>query len=175
MENWKDIPGYEGLYQISDFGNVRSLPKIWSIGNNGGTGYHDGIILKKILIKGYVVCNLIRDKKIKTFRVHRLVGESFIPNPDNKPCINHKDLNRSNNIIDNLEWCTNLENAIHRKDNGKYSVGKKHHMYKPLINLNSGVFYDTLTEAANAMGMKYSTLSNMVRGKRKNRTPVKWA
>ncbi len=95
-EVWKDIEGYEGLYQISNLGNVKSLK------NN--------IILKPLINKGYSKCHLYKDGKLKLKRIHRLVAETFIPNNNNYPCVNHKDGNKQNNIVDNLEWCTRSYN-----------------------------------------------------------------
>ena len=96
----KDIKGYEGLYQITDDGKVYS-------------------ILKKRFIYtsrdkyGYEQCLLYKNNKHKTKKVHRLVAEHFIPNPYNKPQVNHIDGIRDNNNINNLEWCTNSENQLH--------------------------------------------------------------
>lgn len=109
-EIWKDIQGYEGLYQISNFGRVKSLPKF----RNNGTG---GFISKEKILKteennrGYVRVQIKNNGKAKRFFVHRLVAFSFIPNPENKPCVNHLDCNPLNNRADNLEWCTFQENT----------------------------------------------------------------
>lgn len=92
-EIWKDIEGYEGLYQVSNMGRVRSLRK--------------NIILKKsITNRGYERVVLFIGNKPKGFTVHRLVAMAFIPNPDNLPQVNHKDENKTNNCAGNLEWCT---------------------------------------------------------------------
>ncbi len=96
-EIWKDIPGYEGLYQVSSCGNVRSM-------NYRGLGKVK--VLKTAEDKrGYTHVNLFKDKIPKTCQVHRLVAIAFIPNPNNLPQINHKDCNPRNNHIENLEWC----------------------------------------------------------------------
>lgn len=117
METWKDIPGYEGLYQVSDFGNVKSLrgkEKILKPSSNG---------------KGYLTLILSKNNKRYYPYVHRLVGELFVENPDNKPEINHKDGNKANNHKDNLEWCTHLENIKHSCRTGlkvsKGAVGER--------------------------------------------------
>ena len=100
QEIWKDIEDYNGLYQISSFGRVKS------------TRYNR--YLKLIFNKkGYARIHLNKKGKLKSFRVHRLVASAFIPNPDNKPQVNHKDGNKTNNCIDNLEWVTNEENYCH--------------------------------------------------------------
>ena len=96
-EIYKDIKDLEGKYQVSNFGNILSLnyrntgrAELMSPGKNGG----------------YLRVNLSKNGKPKNFSVHRLVAETFIPNPNNLPCVNHKDQTRTNNRVDNLEWCT---------------------------------------------------------------------
>ena len=104
-EIWKDIDGYEGLYQISNFGNVKSFrqsSKLHKI---------EEYILKPTLANnGYYQITLYNNAKRRKFLVHRLVASAFIQNPDSMPCINHKDENRLNNRADNLEWCTHEYN-----------------------------------------------------------------
>lgn len=97
-EIWKDIEGYEGLYQVSSMGRVRSL---------GHDVWHKGRVLKPCLDgqKHYLMVSLYKDKKHRTMQVHRLVAEAFIPNPLNLPQVNHKDEVKTNNCVDNLEWC----------------------------------------------------------------------
>lgn len=101
-EIWKDIEGYEGLYQVSNYGQVRSL-------------HHEKpIILKQHTnIKGYKKVGLSKDGKSKTVSVHRLVAKAFLPNPTDLPMVNHKDENPSNNIVDNLEWCDGSYNVTY--------------------------------------------------------------
>ena len=104
-EIWRPIKGYEGLYEVSNLGRIKSLKRLvkkWD-------GYR--IVPEKILTprannRGYLRINLCKDGITKTFSPHRLVAEAFIPNPDNLPCVNHKDENPLNNVVSNLEWCT---------------------------------------------------------------------
>lgn len=98
MEEWKDITGYEGLYQVSNLGRVRRSGKILKGGYNN---------------KGYHTINLCKNGISKSFFVHRLVAIAFIPNPNNFPIVNHKDENPKNNCVDNLEWCTKSYNATY--------------------------------------------------------------
>lgn len=100
-EVWKDIQGYEGIYQVSNLGRVKSLPKMC------GVRWDDGRILKLQPDKnGYLYASLYSNNKQKHLKVHRLVAEAFIPNPEQLPCINHKDLCVYNNYVNNLEWCS---------------------------------------------------------------------
>lgn len=100
MEIFKDIPNYEGLYQVSNFGNVKSI--------------RNNKILSPAKHKcGYIWVILCNNKVRKTFFVHRLVALTFIPNEKNKPQVNHKDSNKLNNILENLEWADNRENHTH--------------------------------------------------------------
>mgnify|MGYP003860008341 CR=1 FL=1 len=116
IEVGRDIPEYEGRYQASTFGRIKSLSK--KVGRPDSKNKlinrrRDIIMCSKLNLnnkKSYHRVNLGRDN---TFLVHRLVAQTFIPNPENKPCINHLDGNKNNNHINNLEWCTYYENNQH--------------------------------------------------------------
>lgn len=115
-EIWKDVKGYEDLYEVSNFGNLRNKDKTpKKITNN----------------RGYYVAKFCKGGVAKQVKVHRLVGEAFIPNPENKPFINHIDCNTLNNLPSNLEWCTPAENSKHAKTLDRF--------YKPKGELNSNV------------------------------------
>lgn len=117
-EVWKDIKDYEGLYQVSNLGRIKSLEK--EVHNRWGTGSvrKERIMNPVVGTNGYYKVSLHREAVIKWFSVHRLMAMAFINNPDNKTHINHKDCNRTNNSLDNLEWCTHAENIKHAWDNG---------------------------------------------------------
>lgn len=110
-EIWKDIKGYEGLYQVSNLGRVKSLPRVV---NHGNYVYkRRGRIKLSFNSKGYDFIKLHKDTHRKVYLVHRLVAEAFIPNPNNFAVVNHKDGVKTNNFVDNLEWCTASDNTKH--------------------------------------------------------------
>ena len=118
MEIYKDIEGYEGLYQISNYGNVKSL-------NYKKTG-KDGLLKPQYDSDGYCQVSLYKHHKGKSFPIHRLVAEHFIDNPDNLYEVNHKDENKLNNCVDNLEWCSheyNCNYGTRNKRHSEYMIG----------------------------------------------------
>ena len=118
VEFWRQIAGYEGIYEISTFGRIRSLPKYRKTKYNTKALYK-GVVLKPILQQnGYVYANLHKSNKPKLFRIHRLVAIAFIPNSENKPQINHKNGIKTDNSVVNLEWVTASENVKHAYKNG---------------------------------------------------------
>lgn len=144
-ELWKDIKGYEGLYQISNFGKVYS-----KIGNLRYKNPHP-IMMKYDSSGGYARVMLSKDKVFKRFLVHRLVAEAFIPNPLNKPEVNHIDGNKLNNCVDNLEWVTCKENKRHAIKNGLWQgKGKSVVQYKNGIEIAR---YKSVREASLQTGI----------------------
>ena len=116
-EIWKDIPDYIGIYQVSNLGQVKSLDR--TINTNNITKKCKGKILSNwINSKGYASVVLWKNARQKTFKAHRLVCLMFLENPLDKEQVNHKDGDKLNNCIDNLEWCTNLENMRHAYKTG---------------------------------------------------------
>lgn len=108
-ELWKDIEGYEGLYQVSNLGRVKSL-KRYSKNNKNN---NDRILKPVLNTKGYLQLALCKNGVKYNKKLHRLVAQAFIPNPENKPQVNHIDEDKTNNIVSNLEWMTNKENRNH--------------------------------------------------------------
>ena len=112
IEEWRNVLGYEGLYQVSNLGRVRSLSRFVGGGFCGEYKLICGKILKSFDNRnGYRQVTLHKDGERKNYYVHRLVATAFLPCPDECCVINHKDYNRSNNAADNLEWCTQAENV----------------------------------------------------------------
>lgn len=167
MENWKDLKGYEGLYQINILGDIKSL--------------YSNKILKPKLNKGYHNVNLYKNKKSKSFNVHRLVALEFIPNPQLKKEVNHKDENKLNNKVDNLMWCTPKENSNWGTRNKRISEYLKSNPVKrnsvngtyghkvKKICLTTGKIIETFTsviEAVNKNGYARSSVYACLAGKR---------
>ena len=124
IEEWRDIKGYEGIYQVSNLGNVCSLDRV--IKHYPKDYFQEGKVLSPALSRnGYPMVILVNHNKRKTRNVHRLVAEAFIPNPNNLPQVNHKDENKTNNCVDNLEWCTQKYNLNYGTRNIKISKARK--------------------------------------------------
>lgn len=128
VEEWRDVKGYEGVYQVSNIGNVRSKSRFVPAKNGSKRIVTAKMLVPSISSAGYYRVSLGNCHGRHMCSIHRLVAEAFIPNPNNYPCVNHKDENKLNNAVDNLEWCTHAYNsrfgtAIERT-RGK-TVGKK--------------------------------------------------
>jgi hypothetical protein len=158
-EIWKDIEGYEGLYQISNMGRVKACAK-W-----GGCIFQKEKLLKlHDNGKNYLYVDLYNHKsERRKYYIHRLVGKAFIDNPNNYPHINHKDENKLNNVYYNLEWCTAKYNCNYGNHNIKLSksrkgkcAGKNHVSAISVICTTTGMVFDTITEA-----VKYYNIENL--------------
>lgn len=167
-EIWKDIEGFEGKYEISNMGRVKSLKE------NG-----EFLILKPRLSNGYVRVYLGKvEIKLKSALIHRLVATAFIDNCKNKPFVNHKNGIKTDNRVENLEWCTKSENTIHAYNNGlskppnKGKFGAAHPVSKIVLDLQTGIFYDSRNEAAEAKNIKRAYLSFQLTGRRKNKSSL---
>ena len=115
-EIWKPIKGYEGIYEVSNKGRVKTLDKFFDWANDIKIFHKGRVIKNQTDADGYEILGLSKNKIRKTAKVHRLVAQAFIPNPKKKPHVNHVDNNRKNNNVFNLEWVTPSENSAHMKN-----------------------------------------------------------
>lgn len=164
---WKAIEGYAGLYEVSDEGLVRSLPRCGTV----NTARHISPVMDK---DGYQAVTL-RNKGRHTFKLHRLVAKAFVPNPNNKPQVNHIDGNKRNNKASNLEWVTNSENILHAKQLGLQMECPNR---KQVLQIsNSGkvlASYPSLRAAEQATGIGWTGISAVTRGKRNTAGGYRW-
>lgn len=178
LEIWKDISGYENEYQVSNFGNVRSLTK--QVAHKNGLAIKNGKMLKlSKRRKGYVCVNLSSNGKSRSYEVQRLVALAFIHNPNNYPCVNHKDENKENNNVENLEWCTYAynnaygscrEKATSSRVNG--AMAKK--VFQYTRNMEFICEYPSLAEVKRLFGYDASKISLCARGERKSAYGFIW-
>ena len=120
-EVWKDIINYEGWYQVSNKKRIKSLQRT-IVYSSGSVRLQNSKLLKTRISNGYLGVTLRKMNKTRTTSLHRLIAEAFIPNPENKPQVNHIDGNKLNNCIENLEWATASENTIHAIQNGLLGI-----------------------------------------------------
>lgn len=172
-EIWKDIKDYEGLYQVSNFGRVRSL------GNGNSNNSKVRILKCWISKKGYLSVALCKDGKHKMYKVHRLVAENFIPNPLNLPCVNHKNENKQDNRVENLEFCDVIYNNSYGTRNQRISKkntnGKRS---KPVLQYSQDVTliceWVSVSEIERELGYKHSSISCCCLGKNKTSHGFIW-
>ena len=159
MEEWRDIKGYEGIYQISNKGRVKTL------GNNRRKEkIREGIADNT----GYKRISLCKNGKEKKYSIHRLVAEAFLPNPDNLPVVNHKDENKLNNNVENLEWCTYQYNNTYGT---KIEKARKKRKGKKILCVETGEIFNTskdvIDKIFNGKG-HFGTISKCCLGKIKS-------
>ena len=157
MEIYKDIEGYEGLYQVSNLGNVKSL------GNDKKR--KEKILKPNKNNRGYLYVGLYKDGKVKHY-IHRLVAQAFLQNPNNLPEINHKDEDKTNNHVTNLEWCD-------RKYNINYGTLKEK-LSKPVICIETGKIYPSTMEVQRQLGYFQTYIASVCNGKRKTAYKFHW-
>ena len=163
-EEWRDVIGFEGHYQVSNKGNVRSMDRYVGYKIKGKIRIAKSAIkIPHINRGGYYQVNLFKDGKYKTKVVHRMVAEAFIENIGEKDQVNHIDGNKTNNNVENLEWCTNSENAFHSSHilkNGLQPINQ--------YDLNGKFIasYEGIRDASAKTGVARCSISNVARGRR---------
>lgn len=172
MEIWKDIEGYEGLYQVSNLGRIRGIDRYVGFKNGKKRLWKGKIKTQTVTGKGYLKVRLCdRTTKDKTDEVQRIVARAFIPNPDNKPQVNHIDGDKKNNRVENLEWVTAQENDIH-----KINVLKKG--IKPVMQFdllgNYIATYESAKQAEQITGVARCSISNVLCGRRNKAGGYVW-
>jgi hypothetical protein len=164
-EIWKDIEGYEGIYQVSNLGRARSLDRTIISGAYNSPMFKKGTILKpqpKGYI-GYVGLSLSKDGKRENVYIHRLVAKAFIPNPDNLPEVNHKDENKKNNRADNLEWVTTQENINYGTRTQRHRASLEPKMKPVVMKATDGTIlrkFDSIKDAARQTGINRKDIRN---------------
>lgn len=165
-EVWKDIKGYEGIYQVSNKGRIKSLSrKLW----NGNSYFvsKEKVLKAAIDNVGYPTVVLYgKDNTHKTVRVHRLVAEAFIPNPNNDRVVNHLDGGRTNNNVDNLEWCSHKHNTQYAVNMGKFNC-----LMRKVRVIETGIIYPNIHACARALAQynaDYRHISACLHGKLKS-------
>lgn len=167
IEIWKPIMGYEGVYEVSNLGRVKSLDR-W-VNDRRGSRLIKGVILTIWKARGGYVCvSLNKEGKRQNRPIHRLVCEAFLPNPNNLPEVNHKDENKTNNCVVNLEWCSRDYN-LHYGTRTKRS-GDKHR--KPIIQFTKGgelvKKWDSATEAGKVLNINTSLIISCCKQRKHN-------
>lgn len=168
-EVWKDVLEYEGFYQVSNYGNVRSVERV--IRHNSKDGKHalrklrSKLIRKELNCNGYYIVGLHKNGTHVKRTIHRLVAIAFIPNPDGKETVNHKDGDRANNNMENLEWCSQSENIIH----ASRILHTLTYHGKSVRCVETGEIFPSIKKAAQKYGVAGTNLGNAIRGKGQNR------
>ena len=156
-EIWKDIPGYEGNYQVSNQGRVRNSRS-------------QKVLKPKMLRAGYYQYTLSLQGRSFHRLAHRLVAQAFIPNPESKPQINHKNGQKTDNRVENIEWCTGRENQLHR-----YKIlGHNGGPARPVVCTTTGEIFPSAKAAADALGLTRSAVSQVCGGHRNQTNKLKF-
>ena len=177
-EKWALVKGCDGRYVVSTFGRVASLSFLYYQGKY--PCYREQRIKHQSIHAGYYCTNIIKEGQNRLYRVHRLVAEAFIPNPNNFPCVNHKDENKKNNSVENLEWCTYQYNIRYGEQyKVRASKSKQELKYrKPVVQLTiDGTFvaeHRSMYYAALTTGISKSSIKQCINGKRKTCGGFMW-
>lgn len=162
MEEWKDIKNYKGLYQVSNKGRIR---------NTKGE-----ILAYDTTPNGYCRVHLCKKGKAKWHTIHRLVAKAFIPNPDNLPQVNHKDEDKVNNNVENLEWCDNKYNTKYGTRNKRISNAQINNksISQPVKCIETDIIYPSIMEAERQTGIFNTAIGKVCKGERKTAGHCHW-
>ena len=169
VEIWKPIAGYELLYEVSNLGRVKSLKRNTTVGG----------IMKLQINRGYVQVSLCKQGRHCTKKLHRLVAEAFLPNPYAKPEVNHKDGNKKNNRVSNLEWSTGSENINHAFSTGLNKAGKNNKFSSKEVEMytTNGMFIKTfpsMMEAQRQTGVNHCNIQGCCVGRNRTAGGYTW-
>lgn len=179
-EIWKDIPGFEGFYMVSNLGRVKSLPRVVMRSNGKSYTHKEVIIKERKNAWGYSTLPLTVSpgaNKQRNWMVHRLVALAFLDNPNNYPQINHKDGDKSNNTPGNLEWCTNSMNQLHAWENGLNKYTGKNNVKVVQMDESGNIIkvWDSMHEAERGLSkVTVGHIWSCVNGKRKHCGGYRW-
>ena len=177
-EEWRDVAGYKGLYQVSDQGRVKSLERVTIIKDGRKLPVKERILKPNVVHGGYLIVCLYAGGKRKMLKVHRLVCQAFHDNPENKPCVNHIDENKTNNAANNLEWCTYAENNSHGTHNARMAEGVAKALSKRVwqYTLDGELIkiWPSTIEAQRQTGFSSASISQAANGKSKQAHGYRW-
>jgi len=171
----KEVKGYEEMYAVTPDGIVYGLPRILKRkgkGNINKANYFE--VNRRIDKKGYIEVRLSKKAIRKCYKLHRIMAEAFIPNPNNYSQINHKNGNKADNSIENLEWCTPSQNLKHAYDNNLRTLSKSAYKGKVVICTQSGRSFNSVKEASIYVNINEGYLKCMLNGKNNNKTSLKY-
>lgn len=183
-EIWKDVVGYEGLYQVSNLGRVKHLYCVVITHSGLTRTINERVVKPRLQKNGYLVVDLYKNNKRKESLLHRVVLEAFLPNPDNLPFVNHKDSNRQNCKVENLEWCTASYNTKYsygnnnRRDKMNWKHGKDNANSKAVYAIdkdgNTVFRFDCIMDAERETGILNSNIVACLKGRHKTAGGYIW-
>lgn len=172
-EEWRDVPEYEGLYQASNYGRIRSLDNIQHVvfkGKSISKRKYGKVIKPGKHRGGYSMVWLSKNGIVKAYTVHRLIADAFLPNPDGLPEINHIDGDKKNNAITNLEWVSRSENLNHAYK----QLGRKNGNERKVVCIETGVAYKSIQQAAAEYGITGGAIQQVLNGRNNTAKGMHW-